>query len=360
VKIRLIDNDESFKELEPVWNELLAGSDHATPFLSWEWISTWWRRFGSGKLHVLTLWREETLIGVAPLHRARGPWGMTSLQMLGRGQSDYLDFLVARGEADRLYRELLRHLLKTGGVDLVLLEQIPPDRLGIIREVSRADGAVLQVKERGHCYFVRLPSKWEDYLSALGKNERYNIGRRTRTLERQHGVAFRRFHRPGSELEKKVGEFFGLMTKRLTMRGRRLAAEEETALRFHQELAARFAERGWLNLASLEREGRMIAGLFAFEYREKLFYYHSGFDPAWARYSAGMVLLAKCIQDGIERSVREFDFMRGRAEYKSKWKVEERPFYRVAVTRDSIRYLKLLGSGLAARAGRMFKKAGAG
>jgi len=360
VDAHLITNDESFRELEPEWNGLLAESDHSTPFMSWAWASTWWKYFGTGLLHVLTLRRNGKLIAIAPLHRVRGPWGMTSLQMLGTGQSDYLDFLVTKSEAIPCYSELLRHLLAEGGIDLILLEQVPPDRLDVIKEIGQAAGAFLQIKERGHCYVVRLPSKWEDYLTGLGKNERYNIGRRTRALERQHGVVFRRFHQPGPELEKRVEEFFNLMTKRLTMRGRRLAADEETSLRFHQALAARFAERGWMNLGLLEREGRMIAGLFAFEYDRRLFYYHSGFDPDWAKFSTGMVLLAKCIEDAIGRGLREFDFMRGRAEYKSKWKVEEQPFYRAAVMRDSVRYLKFLGSGLASRAGKLLKRTTAG
>jgi len=360
VDIRLITDETSFKELEPAWNGLLAESDHPTPFMSWEWASTWWNHFRTGTLHILTLRQDGKLIGLVPLHRGRGPWGMTSLRLLGAGQADYLDFIVPKSGSDRSYSELLRHLLSEDRSDLVLLEQVPPGRLKIIRETGRAAGGFLQIKERGHCYFVRLPSKWEDYLAGLGKNDRYNIGRRTRALESRHGVAFRRLDQSGPELEKSVEAFFRLMTRRLTMRGRRLAAEEETSLRFHQELAARFAGRGWMNLSLLEREGRMVAGLFAFEYDRRLFYYHSGFDPDWAKYSVGMVLLAKCIEDGIGRGIREFDFMRGRAEYKSKWKVEERPFYRAAMMRHPVGYLKFLGSGLASRAGRLLKKAGAG
>ncbi|MBI3812201.1 MAG: GNAT family N-acetyltransferase [Nitrospirae bacterium] len=352
----LITNDESFKELEPEWNGLLAESDRSTPFMSWDWASTWWKHFGTGRLHVLTLRRNGKLFGIAPLHRVRGPWGMDSLQMLGTGQSDYLDFLVPKKDADPCYLELLRHLIAEGGFDLILLEQVPPNRLEIIKETGQTAGAFLQIKERGHCYFVRLPSKWEDYLAGLGKNERYNIGRRTRTLEREHHVTFRRLHQPGAELDHGVKEFFGLMTRRLTMRGRRLAAEEETSLRFHREMAVRFAERGWMNLSLLEQKGRMIAGLFAFEQDQKLFYYHSGFDPDWAKHSVGMVLLAKCIEDGIGRGLREFDFMRGRAEYKSKWKVEERPFYKVAIARDAVSYVKYIGHGVTTRLQKKWNK----
>ncbi|MBI3610828.1 MAG: GNAT family N-acetyltransferase [Nitrospirae bacterium] len=355
---RLVTTDESFKELEPVWNGLLIDSDHSTPFMSWEWLSTWWKHFGSGRLQITALWRNGELVGAAPLHQARGPWGMTSLRMLGTVQSDYLDFLVRKEDSDALYSGLLRQVLTSAGSDLILLDQVPPNRVDILTKAARAGGFYLQVKERGHCYSVGLPSKWEEYLCGLGTNERYNIGRRTRTLERRHGVSFRRAHEPGGELEKRVEEFFRLLIRRLDMRGRRLTVAEESSLRFHKDLAQGFARRGWMNLCWLEHQERMIAGLFTFEYDRRLFYYHAGFDPDWAKYSVGMVLLAKCIEDGIGRGVCEFDFMRGRAAYKWKWNVRERPFYRVGIARDSVRYLKLLGSGLAARVGKLLKKTG--
>lgn len=82
----------------------------------------------------------------------------------------------------------------------------------------------------------------------------------------------------------------------------------------------------------------MIAGLVAFEWSRKRFYYYAGFDPEWSRYSVGTVLLSRCIEDGIDRGIEEFDFMRGRAAYKMKWKINERPFYRVVIARGWINY----------------------
>ncbi len=317
--------------------------------MSWEWASTWWDHFGSGRLHILALRREDRLSGLAPLYRDIGPYGVPTLRLIGAGQSDYLDFLVRPDETGADYEDLVQAVLSSGGSDLIWLEQVPPDRLEILRKESRSAGSYLQVKERGHCYSAGLPSRWEDYLAGLGGNERYNIGRRTRALEKQHGIAFRRLHQPGGELDRKIEDLFGLMIRRLAMRGRDLDVNHEASLKFHKEIAQRFAHRGWLNLGVLESGGRTIAGLMAFEYDRKLFYYHSGFDPAWSKYSVGMVLLAKCIEDGIGRGIREFDFMRGRGAYKMKWKVDERSFYRVVITRSMAGYLKFLGQSLTSR-----------
>jgi CelD/BcsL family acetyltransferase involved in cellulose biosynthesis len=274
---------------------------------------------------------------------------MSTLRQIGAGQSDYLDFLVAPEAAEKGYGDLILSILDSSDADLVLLEQVPPDRLATLQDRVRTTRSYLQVKERGHCYIAELPPRWEDYLSGLGSNERYNIARRSRTLEKQHGVVYRRYDDPGDDLDRKMDDFFDLMLRRLTMRRRVLAADETISRGFHKSIAQRFAAQGWLNLGTLEKDGRMIAGLLSFEYGGTLFYYHSGFDPDWAKYSVGMVLMAKCIEDGIGRGLHQFDFMRGRAAYKMKWKVEERSFYRVVIARSMAGYLKFLGHGLTSR-----------
>jgi CelD/BcsL family acetyltransferase involved in cellulose biosynthesis len=348
-EVELIEEDKPFRDLAPGWNDLHRAAAHPTPFMSWEWASSWWDFFGSGRLHVVAFHRGGRLSGLAPLYRCDGPWGMSTLRQIGAGQSDYLDFLVAPEAAEKGYGDLILSILDSSDADLVLLEQVPPDRLATLQDRVRTTRSYLQVKERGHCYIAELPPRWEDYLSGLGSNERYNIARRSRTLEKQYGVVYRRYDDPGDDLDRKMDDFFDLMLRRLTMRRRVLAADETISRGFHKSIAQRFAAQGWLNLGTLEKDGRMIAGLLSFEYGGTLFYYHSGFDPDWAKYSVGMVLMAKCIEDGIGRGLHQFDFMRGRAAYKMKWKVEERSFYRVVIARSMAGYLKFLGHGLTSR-----------
>ncbi|HSG05232.1 MAG TPA: GNAT family N-acetyltransferase, partial [Nitrospiria bacterium] len=130
----------------------------------------------------------------------------------------------------------------------------------------------------------------------------------------------------------------------------------ETGLRFHKSLAEKFSEKGWFGLYMLEKQGEMIAGLIAFEWSRKLFYYYSGFDPKWARYSVGMVLLSRCIEDGITRGIKEFDFMRGRASYKMKWNIEERPYHHITMARGRTILLKYLIENFSERVKKKWRK----
>ena len=102
---------------EAEWAALVASSGADPLFLSWEWLTQWWRYFGAGgehSLHILGVYRDARLIGVAPLYRSlqsRGPLVGHSFQFIGLSRrddaaliSEYLD-VIARPEDRAAVRE---------------------------------------------------------------------------------------------------------------------------------------------------------------------------------------------------------------------------------------------------------------
>jgi CelD/BcsL family acetyltransferase involved in cellulose biosynthesis len=84
-KVEVVSDYAALLKLRSQWDELMeqAGIDH--PFLSHEWVCTWWECFGAGKrLHVLLVKAGEKVVAIAPLMRSRkrmyGVWdaGATS------------------------------------------------------------------------------------------------------------------------------------------------------------------------------------------------------------------------------------------------------------------------------------------
>jgi len=56
LRVELVEDDDTFLRMGPVWNRLVdeARVDH--PFLRYEWVSTWWECFKpAGKLHILVV-----------------------------------------------------------------------------------------------------------------------------------------------------------------------------------------------------------------------------------------------------------------------------------------------------------------
>ncbi|WP_410970048.1 hypothetical protein, partial [Salmonella sp. SAL4458] len=66
--IEVVTDYADFLALEPAWNTLVqrAGIDH--PFLTHEWIRTWWDCFGGERqLHIVLVKARDELVAIAPL-----------------------------------------------------------------------------------------------------------------------------------------------------------------------------------------------------------------------------------------------------------------------------------------------------
>jgi CelD/BcsL family acetyltransferase involved in cellulose biosynthesis len=76
-----------------------------------------------------------------------------------------------------------------------------------------------------------------------------------------------------------------------------------------------------MRIYTLEREGKAVACDYVLQRGETVYFYQTAFDPdpAWEQYHPGYTLLAHCIEDSVHRGAREFDFLRGREEYKERW-----------------------------------------
>ena len=74
-----------------------------------------------------------------------------------------------------------------------------------------------------------------------------------------------------------------------------------------------------MKLYFLNYENEPIASLYGFKYDDKLYYYQSGFDSNWERFSLGTVLFGYAIKDSINEGLKEFHFLRGEEQYKSRW-----------------------------------------
>lgn len=96
-----------------------------------------------------------------------------------------------------------------------------------------------------------------------------------------------------------------------------------------------FLRENRLKLYCCRLDGNIVGAMYCFQYKDKLSYYNSGFDPAFAKYSIGTILIACGIEEAISRGVREFDFLRGAEKYKYLWTNTDRKNVRLQLFRRS-------------------------
>jgi len=334
--VERVEDIEAFRGLRKTWNDLLADSGAARPFLTWEWLFTWWKHLADGRrLRLLLVRRRGELIAIAPLcSRRRGLSGLLalpSLEFLGAGDvgSDYLDLIVRRGREEIAVRAIAEEL---EGEDVVL------EFRRLARRDSVAGTLAGQLRQRGWaqsasapdvCPFIRLSGhSWESYLTSLGPRHRYNFRRRLRGLMRRFDVRLCRA-RSGEERRDAFERLVAMHNLRWSGRGGSTALHRPALVSFHREAIEEISEQGWLRLLILRLDGRPVAILYGFLYRRVFYFYQSGFDLAFHKDSVGLVTLGLAIQSAIEEGAEEFDLLHGSESYKYQWTGEARELERV-------------------------------
>ncbi len=319
--IEVVTSSAGFAGLREEWDRLLERSE-ATVFQTWEWLFTWWRRFGRGRLRILALRSGGELVGLAPLFVARyGGTPLRRLAFLGTGASDYLQFLVASEVAREGTEALLaRVAAEQRRYDFCDFQQIPEG--SPLADVSAPAGVETERFVQEVCPFVPLPATWERFSAGLGKKLRANLAYYRRRLEREFRTEW--IEAGERDLGQGMDSFFQLHQSRWNRRWLPGAFAGARSRAFHREAAAALLERGWLRLHLFRLDGRDEAALYCFNYRRRGYYYLGGFEPRLARYSLGTVLTARAIERAITDGATEFDFLRGDEPYKYAWEARDR------------------------------------
>jgi len=333
--IEVISGLAGFEALQPQWNGLLADSSANCLFLTWEWMHTWWRYLSEGRrLMLLAMRTGDNLIGIAPLcvrsPRLSSGHPLPVAEFLGSGHvgSDYLDVIVKKGHehsavpifADflRSQRLALRCGNLRGDAGIGLLEQS-------LRE-TRWSGERTQTNI---CPYIPLANlTWESYFAGLSSTQRYGYRRKWQRLNREFSIQFERV-RSVTECREAIELVFRLHNLRWSRRGTSDAFHTPVLMDFHRDFAPIAMDRGWLRIYVLRLNGRPAACLYGFLYGGKFYFYQSGFDPAYERYSVGLVTMGMAIREAIEDRALEFDLLHGGESYKSHWASERRELYRL-------------------------------
>ena len=318
---------EAFRALRGEWNELLQASASDGPFLTWEWLSTWWTHLrGRARLSLRCVRGSDgTLLGVAPLADypadplRPSPWPTLGFLGTGVAGSDYLDLLVRR-EAEPHVLDALAEALaeERRPVDLGQMRRKPCLAMGLVERL-RQRGWRLRHSRSSICPIADLTGlDWDAYLGRLGREHRYAVRRAGRALSARFDVAWEAVD--SEDRRRPAMEVLARLHERRWHGAAGATAFRTPALRaFHDEASRRFLERGALRLFLLRVDGRPVAALYGFVHGGTFHFYQSGFDPEYASWSVGLAAMARSIHAAIQEGARMYDFLHGAERYKFHW-----------------------------------------
>ncbi len=295
VVVEIVRDAARLSELRAEWNDLLRDSLSDNVFLTWEWLATWWKHLSRGRRLFVVVARDRgRAIALAPLV-VRAPGLLSALpfptiEFMGTGSvgSDRLDVILRRGHEEAGIAALAAPLAGAGRA----LE------LGQVRAGASGAGALGDVLRQRGWGVAAEPTDISRYIDLSGLGwDAYLAARRLQALYR----------------------LIALHRARWCERGPSYAFHTPAHVRFHEEITRLACERGWLRIHTLWLDGAPAAALYGFRYGSTFSFYQSGFDPAFASYSTGLVAMGLSIRSAIEEQALEYDMLQGDETYKSRW-----------------------------------------
>lgn len=343
ITIEKVVTENAFELLREEWKHLFAATG-CSPFLSWEWLSTWYKAFGENRsLFILRICREDELIGLLPLClQNKKVFGM-NLKQLGfigeeTGGADYLDLIVKSGDKAEILPAIFGFLKQENCFDSICLESLSSDSstVGFLQNFDKdeTERRLRRVERTTEiCPRINLAGGWETVLKQSKRAS--NFKRRRKQLEKMPNFEFRSVASP-AETAAAFERFYRLHEKRWSKDGGSELSGHPRLVSFQRDLVRTLGESGLLRFDELWVEGECRASVYGLDDGRAFYYYNSGYDLEWANFSVGLVLIGLSVEAAIERGNTIYDFLRGNETYKFDWANEEAELVTISLNRKTL------------------------
>lgn len=291
--------------------ERLAQRVDAPPFLWPGWFSALWHAFGKGRLQIITAYEHDHLIGVLPLRRCHG-----TLSSLTNSHTPFFGFLAANERAVKQ----LSQVLFSQRPRRVNLSFLSPADIGVSPFCTAASAAHYRVftELRQRAPYVNTDGGWDAYESGLRRKFRSELRRRRRRLEEEGQLTLEVY-----EGTQKLSE---LLEDGFRIEGSGWKEAEGTSInsqpstrRFYTEVARWAAERGWLRLAFLRLDGRVLAFDYCLEHNDIHYLLKTGYDPTYRRFAPGMIIRYLMLARAFSSQTSIYNFLGEYYGWKREW-----------------------------------------
>jgi len=336
------ENDNLRRE----WNDLVLRVQHPQVFYTYEWALSVHRAYKETLTPLLFLGYEGgQLSGVAPL--AVGAGG-SEVSFLCATTGDYCDFIASQEHIGSFISLVLAEL-KTLGFARTSLANLPADSLSVatLRETSSSIGFRLFARTAYDCAQV-------SFKNSPGQ-DRKPVIRRERTIRRYLNAMSREaplrleHERSWNAIAAALPGFIEAHVARFLATGRisNLASRQRRV--FLEELAKRLSECGWLNLTRMVKGATTIAWNYGFRFQGTWFWYQPTFSMDMEKYSPGMCLLAKILDEAADDpAITTVDLGLGAEAYKQAFANQSRRTLYITLRTSPVQHAREIGRYYAA------------
>jgi CelD/BcsL family acetyltransferase involved in cellulose biosynthesis len=316
-----ISSESSFAGLADEWDDLVRSRPRPSPFLLHAWLVERWRHYGDGaELAVHVAYRDGRLVGALPLC-LRSRYGLRVLEFLG-GDTALADLLVADDELPEVATALAERAA-ADGQDFAVFSGLPAGS----RLVAALGPGRLRLIERSEAPVLDLSLGWDEvYRSKLSSKKRSHHRRRRRQLAEAGHVEVE-VARTADELERALEDAFTLHALRWHGRPDGSGFASPRGRTFHQAIVQALAPLDVPRIVTLKIDGRAVAFHYYLALEGRMYVHRIAFDPAFGRFSPGLINTLDAIEVAAEEGVTRVEFLGGAERYKVELADHLEPLY---------------------------------
>lgn len=343
--------EQDFAGMRDVWNTVLEGSVTNEVYLSWEWVHSWWEVFRSGSRVLYILLGKNAnseIVGIAPFYveqgRKPGSPGRNTLRFCSSRETypDHLDLIIAKGQEHAFPAAVLAYLNEHESEwDVLQLDGIEEHAV-IKRYLTGAGNGsshayIVDAVPESECPYLPIRESYGEFIKSFSRNKRNNLQRKRKSLleKEQYHYGIADIEQDGAV--RHFRELFALHGERAKRKGIRSDFTGEQVRSFHELFITRTSGAKKPLIAYLAKGDQYLVLHYCIKHNNKYYIYQTGISPEGESKSAGAVLLSLLIEQAFDEGSREFDFSRGRQDYKYYWTDNARRNYSLFVRKHTLR-----------------------
>lgn len=346
IAFKKISEDEFFNSRK-VWNKLLADSSSNRLFLSWEWLSGWWRvwskKIYKAKLLIIFIYLDGELIGIAPFYTdvrrlykflsiKRVQFIGTSYQSISTVRSEYLNFIFKAGYQDQFFHALIDYFKKNIIYDELIFKDININYFykSYLVELSKNHLKRIVGSDKG--YRIYTKGEFENYIEKLSSNTRLKIYNRRKRLSFLGDIKVEHF---GSEYKNKM---FDLLNTFHEIRWGKKCFSEKSMI-FHIFFLDLVCPRDCFSVLKINQ--KIVSIQYNLIIEGTLYNIQSGYDESLTNgISLGMLHIGYELERCFKiNKIECFDLLAGKGKltnYKKKFNGEEVQFQSVQFVKNKL------------------------
>ena len=342
VEVIEVNDIDELSHYRLLWNSLFAATPGATFFLTFDWLETCWRHFGSDqKLRVLIVFAAGEPLGILPLCVRTEKYRLSTVRVLTYPLDNWSTWYGPIGpNPAATMLAATQHIRRTPrDWDMIELRWVADDATqgGKTARAFRVAGMLSEKKQYQSTSIVDLPARWDEFVAGKSQSIRRQFRRTLRDVVDSGAAEYVR-HRPAPASEGDGDPRWDLYEMCEAVAQASWQSEvthgntltHERVRGYFRDAHAAAARLGMADVNLLLVEGRPAAFLYGHHCRGNVTALRTGFDASIS--GLGSALMLKTIEDSCRRGDRAVDFGPGEREHKRRLRTRIESTYRLTYT----------------------------